>query len=381
MFRYLDYEENGEFKKGGALILNLPPPPAALTECIPSSGAVLAAQRGDFGLFEKMGPNAQGSVTVDIFVAWILRIGDEKGQKKVDLILKNLKGGAKKRYEERLEALGALEEALPGGLQQLVSLLDFDLSGSITKDEIVAAQGGDFGMFEKMNPGPDGTITYHQLKNFFYELVTVKGIKRATLLITNLIAGAEKHLVEKQNLIDEAAAIEAHREAGALHDSDLAVIEEQFRDLDEEKSGSIVLAELIRKMPKNIYKQFQGNVVLKEEGRLDIDEFKAGISSFKREYGPEMLSYYLEWVRGITHGFDGRIPSALPEGVLPTYAALSRLSPDGSNEFKKEDIVQAQGGNFKIFEEMDRDETGYVSQEEEQPLLRPYSKPNSNSKP
>jgi len=328
VFNYLDYEGNGEFKKG----------------------AIIAAQGGDFKLFEEMGPNERGSVTCDIFIAWMLSISEDKGPKRLKLIIKNLSEGAKKRYEERAVAMKELEDALPGGVNKLTALLDFDLNGHITKDEIVTAQGGDFGIYNKMNPAPDGTVSHHQISNFLYELVASKGLKRVILLIKNFTDGAEAHLVLKKNKDDEAIAVKKHHAAGELSAAELSIIDQRFASLDVKKTGSIKLEEVRSKMPRNVLKQFQGKIELDQGGKVNLREFTSGISAFKREYGPKMLSYYLEWVVGTVDGFGGKVPSALPDGVLSCYAALLRLANDV--EFGKDEIVKAQGGEFGLFKDM-----------------------------
>lgn len=56
LFNLLDYRSEGSFNKE----------------------AVTAAQGGDFGLFEKMGPDEHGAVSADQFVEWIQMLRREK---------------------------------------------------------------------------------------------------------------------------------------------------------------------------------------------------------------------------------------------------------------------------------------------------------------
>lgn len=88
---------------------------------------------------------------------------------------------------------------MPGAINSLNSLLDYDLNGTITRDELCAAQGGNFGLFEDIGPSVDGLITTDRLKDYLLGLVASKGVTRAANLIRALIHGAEKRWAEHQN--------------------------------------------------------------------------------------------------------------------------------------------------------------------------------------
>ena len=87
-----------------------------------------------------------------------------KGEKRASLMIQNLEKGAKAKWDERQkvhwvcterlnpasdadryeQAIGDLDNVLPGAIQMLNSMLDYDKNGTITREELCAAQQGDF---------------------------------------------------------------------------------------------------------------------------------------------------------------------------------------------------------------------------------------------
>ena len=64
---------------------------------------------------------------------------------------------------------------MPGGLRALCALLDANNDGELTKDELVSAHDGDFGLFEAMHPTIDGSrvyVTESQFKRHMLHLIT-----------------------------------------------------------------------------------------------------------------------------------------------------------------------------------------------------------------
>jgi len=130
LFCLLDYEGEGQFTKAD----------------------YVAAAKGDFGVFETMQPDRLGYVSAEGFYQWAQRAIQDKGQEKAATLFQVLLEGARLYKEERAAAEVDLQSIMPGGMRALCALIDTNNDGEITKDELVSAHDGDFGLFEDCNP-------------------------------------------------------------------------------------------------------------------------------------------------------------------------------------------------------------------------------------
>jgi hypothetical protein len=232
-----------------------------------------------------------------------------------------------------------LQDAIPGGITILCNLLDHDQSGFISREEFLAAQDADFGLFERMGPSAEDLIDVERFTRFVLNLIVEEGVAPAVDLVKGLTAGAEKRWASRQN--DPLGT----GVSGQLSEEEQGEAARLFDLVDQERAGSLVVADvgevILPAIAKHILQGVPGGTCSKVEWMERLGSLRVARKS------NSIASYYLEWLNGtLAGGFQGGVPRCMPAGLIGLFSQVTRLS--GQPDLAKDSLVACQGGDFKV---------------------------------